>query len=503
MIDSETLEPVQFQFGPQVVRSYKRLAYSPWHAIAEFVDNSTQSYLDNKAELDADYRRTESTLAVAINYDGQAKTLSVSDNAMGMTLEQLRRALIVGEPPEKPSSRSRFGLGLKTAASWLGDVWSVDTKRLGSAQSYRVQVDVEAIASGTFVLPTDSADAAPEDHFTKISIQKLHRLLAPPTQDKIRRFLSSMYRSDLRQNRLSLSWNGEPIRWSDSEYALRPRPEGGVYRKDVDFEVNGKRVIGWLGILQRGSRTRAGISLLHGDRVVRGSPEAWRPSTIFGQHGGSNDLVNQRITGELNLDDFEVSHTKDDILWQEDEESEIQDRLAEEADELVAIAEVPVKDLQPSLAPDPSAVRAAVDRLQLEIASPQLKETVEAGGRLREAPSLAAQAGTAAPAMTTRIGSVVVDGYVAEGSSDEPFLLLDTDFPERVAIVLNLGHPHIRLLDKAAILEHFRHSFYTALAEWRANGGSSNGRSVALSIRDELLRLEARIAGSGDSAGPS
>ena len=39
--------------GPEIVRSYKRLSYTPWHALAEFVDNSTQSFLDNRGDLES------------------------------------------------------------------------------------------------------------------------------------------------------------------------------------------------------------------------------------------------------------------------------------------------------------------------------------------------------------------------------------------------------------------------------------------------------------------
>ncbi len=34
-----------------VYATYKRLSYQPWTAIAEFVDNSTQSFYDHKDEL--------------------------------------------------------------------------------------------------------------------------------------------------------------------------------------------------------------------------------------------------------------------------------------------------------------------------------------------------------------------------------------------------------------------------------------------------------------------
>src|SRR5439155_10278246 len=41
----------------------------------------------------------------------------------------------------------------------------------------------------------------------------------------------------------------------------------------------------------------------------------YRPERIFGID--RNDLINQRLYGELNLDDFPVNHLKDDFLWDE------------------------------------------------------------------------------------------------------------------------------------------------------------------------------------------
>ena len=38
----------QLVLGLDVIRSYKRLSYTIWHAIAEFIDNSTQSYFNNR-----------------------------------------------------------------------------------------------------------------------------------------------------------------------------------------------------------------------------------------------------------------------------------------------------------------------------------------------------------------------------------------------------------------------------------------------------------------------
>ena len=41
-------QQLEFQIDSSAILNYKRLDYSFWFAIAEYVDNSTQSYLNNK-----------------------------------------------------------------------------------------------------------------------------------------------------------------------------------------------------------------------------------------------------------------------------------------------------------------------------------------------------------------------------------------------------------------------------------------------------------------------
>jgi hypothetical protein len=45
---------------------------------------------------------------------------------------------------------------------------------------------------------------------------------------------------------------------------------------------------------------------------------------------GSNDLVNQRLVGEIHLDGFDVSHTKDSILWRDNQEEDVEEKLRNE-----------------------------------------------------------------------------------------------------------------------------------------------------------------------------
>src|SRR5438874_7256038 len=85
---------INLVIGPESINSYQRLSYTPWHAIAEFVDNSTQSYLDNQAVLDEQFAKDGEHFEVSIAYEANqdAGMLRVSDNAMGMSYADLVRA---------------------------------------------------------------------------------------------------------------------------------------------------------------------------------------------------------------------------------------------------------------------------------------------------------------------------------------------------------------------------------------------------------------------------
>ena len=108
--------------------------------------------------------------------------------------------------------------------------------------------------------------------------------------------------------------------------------------------------------------------------MIRGHPDSWQPEEIFGQEQGSNNLINQRIVGEVNLDDFDVSHTKDDIQWRGDDEEGVQRRLKTEAADFIQVAKVPRKGQAPdSRGPSETEVQAAVDELITDLGSQQLR----------------------------------------------------------------------------------------------------------------------------------
>lgn len=73
-------------------------------------------------------------------------------------------------------------------------------------------------------------------------------------------------------------------------------------------------------------------SLFQDGRQIQGFPNAWKPRAIYGgvDDEGANNLVTQRLTGVLQLDGFVVSHTKDAILFEGDEEDKLEQFLVNE-----------------------------------------------------------------------------------------------------------------------------------------------------------------------------
>lgn len=491
---------IQLELGLDVIRSYKRLSYTPWHALAEFVDNSTQSFFSNREALTRAFQNEGSGLEVSIVYDREdGGVLRIADNAMGMSLQELEYALHVGARPEDTSGRSQFGMGMKTAACWIGNEWSVRTKKLGESVEHYILIDVERVAEGYNELPHEEiADKDPNHHYTVIEVIKHNRLFHGRTLGKIRQFLGSMYRQDLRAETLQLIWQAEPLEWQDSDDQFLKAKDGSRYKKTFDFTVNEKRVNGWVGILDRGSRAKAGFSILHANRVVRGWPDSWRPESVYGQLQGSNDLVNQRLIGEIHLDHFEVSHTKDDILWLGTEEDEVQDQLKKLCADYISVARTRRKGSDDERGPTEIEIQTAVEEIQQELSSSELADlitvetvpTPEVSSQVLR--TLLGMIDGRDPAYAANAGGLMVMGYlVDEMSPNDPYVVVDATTTSEVLVMVNLHHPHVeQIVGSEGMLNYLRHCTYDAIAEWQARHKASTLDPDTIKLlKDRLLRV--------------
>ena len=224
MVASESQISIDIRPAVSVYATYRRLSYQPWYAIAEFVDNSTQSFYDHRAELIGAYKLDggPGNLRVEVAYDSERNALTIVDNAHGMEIEELTRAVVLDRPPPDPSGRCEYGMGLKTAACWFGTTWTIRTTKLGSSREYTARVHVpELVYSHLDSIAVEVGPAEPKTHYTSVTIEGLYKPIRGRTQGRVKDQLGSMYREDLRSREIEILWNGEPISYEEPSFLER------------------------------------------------------------------------------------------------------------------------------------------------------------------------------------------------------------------------------------------------------------------------------------------
>lgn len=316
---------------------FGRISYRPWYAIAEFVDNSSQSYFSNKDKMtDIDH------VTIDVCYEKKEDILTVSDNAYGMSIDELVEALYVEGGNHIKVGRNEFGAGLKTSAGWFGEKWSVSTVQYGSGKRYIAVVDKENLENE---VPIYEEDVEKNLHGTVIKIEKItKKLTGSKTIAKIKDLLASMYRRDINSGDVDLRYNGDSITFEG--YPILSSFRGRDWKKEIDytFRFNDKNyhVTGFVAIMDPGSFPKAGFALFRRDRVIiGGSGMNYKPNEIFGQ---DQSQISLKLFGELNMDDFPVNQAKDGFVWDDGLEEEFISTLKNNIQEYIKIADISKKD---------------------------------------------------------------------------------------------------------------------------------------------------------------
>ena len=322
------IDKVSVRIGSQMYGRFEDLPNTVPHVLAEFVDNALQSFRDKREELlaiDPDYKLR---VQIFIHWDENETKMSlrkatrfvIEDNAGGIAANRFVNAFEPANAPDNNTGLNEFGMGLKTAACWLGYKWVVKTKALGEGIARVVSFDQNLVTKNNLEeidVKNESADA--QAHYTRISIENPTKNV--PTEksiQKIKAELASIYRNSLRNQELELFVNNEPLEFT--EYPILNAPyyknmEGPsrLWKKDIDFEFGQYKAKGFIGILKELKSSQNGLVLSRRGRVIIGAEEDGRyfPKSIFGSSSGT--FRYKRIFGELELEGFAVSFNKNDI----------------------------------------------------------------------------------------------------------------------------------------------------------------------------------------------
>ena len=165
-------------------------------------------------------------MRVEISYDGDKNTLLISDNANGMEIEELTRAIVLDKPPINKDGRCEYGMGLKTAACWFGRTWTITTSRLGSSRELTAKIHVpDLVATHIDKIIVSERKVKSSCHYSKIMIDGLYKPIKGRTVGRIYEQLGSMYRQDLRSGQIQIICNGTPIAFNEPPI-LKENPGG-------------------------------------------------------------------------------------------------------------------------------------------------------------------------------------------------------------------------------------------------------------------------------------
>jgi hypothetical protein len=321
-----TINKVNIRPEVNILSVLRHLNYRPWFALAEFVDNSIQSFITNRERLQEVDGGAGAALRVTVSIDPEgAGRITITDNAAGISLPDFPRAFRPAQIPPNRDGLSEFGMGMKSAACWFARKWSVRTKAVGENVERVVRFDIDQIVEDRIEeLSIIEVPSQPARHYTVLELTDLCHVPKKRTIGKIKEHLASIYRTFLRDRTLTLVFGREELSFEETAVLVAPpyrEPAAAPIEwcKHIEMDLGGEhRVSGFAALREIGSTTHAGFALFRRGRLIEGSAdESYRPEPIFGK---GNSYTFQRLFGELHLSGFEVSHTKDGFRWEEHEE---------------------------------------------------------------------------------------------------------------------------------------------------------------------------------------
>ncbi len=319
------VKKVDIRPGVSMLAVLRHLNYRPWFALGEFVDNAVESFAKHRQALEGvEGKGLRLRVDIDISTASPAR-ISIRDNAAGILESEYARAFRPASIPPDRSGLAEFGMGMKSAACWFAPRWSVRTSALGEAVSRTIDFDIANIVIDDIQELTIQEKAeASKRHYTEVVLEDIFHVPVGRTVAKLKEHLTDIYRAFIRDNLLELRFNGEELAYAEPKVlkALYYKDKSGlerVWRKKIEFDFgDGLTVHGFAALRETANTAKAGFSLFRRGRVIQGTgDEGYRPAYVF---GSSNSYRYQRLFGELHLDGFEVSHTKDGFRWDQNEQ---------------------------------------------------------------------------------------------------------------------------------------------------------------------------------------
>jgi hypothetical protein len=293
---------------PAIYKIFRSLPNTHWNCISEFIDNSLSAWLNSP---------TDSNCLVIISID--KKQITIEDNGPGISAADFHRAFEPANTPINNASLNEFGMGLKTASLYLGNNYKVQTQRKDSLL-HEIFFDLDVVTEFNLTeleVITNERDQN-KLSFTKITISNLNSETAPdPVFDleQIKYYLSKIYKKAI-STYATIIVNGEKLKEKETNYLIAPwyqdfNSSQIIWHTTVNCEYQHFKIKGFVSLLSELSDFESGLLLFRRGRVVVGMKERCKPKILFSNPGSH---LYKRLYGELELEGFNISMSKDKIL---------------------------------------------------------------------------------------------------------------------------------------------------------------------------------------------
>ncbi len=299
-----------------IISIFQRQNFKLDRVFSEFVDNSLQSFLDHKEEL----KNLPNSSKCIVDITWDANHILIKDNAFGMNEEEFGRALkLKAHNPNawKIDQLSVYGMGLKYAAVYLGNHYSISSTAYNSTVRYFAEIDVPTFEqTNPKTVSAKLSDDFEESHFTELNITSVRIKRTVDKENDLRRKLGTIYNHYISKGLLTIRINNIPVNYVRPE--LRPKDDGGMYFEKFEdsFTVSDKKYdySGWVGVLNEGDQSITGINLVQANRCIE---LGYKPELIFGM---GNSFQNSRVIGEIVFsgENYVLSFNKDTFVWADD-----------------------------------------------------------------------------------------------------------------------------------------------------------------------------------------
>ena len=229
-MESQRMNTLDITPTPRILRTLGEIPFQTWQCLAELIDNAIDAYL-------SDIEGEESDRHITVTWSNDSvgtadRTIEITDEAKGMSIDQLNNAVRAGYTSNNPfNNLGLFGVGFNIATARIGDETTIVSTRRGDADWVGIKIDFQRlIDSNRFDAPIiRKPKSNPNEHGTKITIGKLKQGILNELSSKeseIRKSLELVYSPILSENEISITVRGKQLRgrmhcvWSESRYVV-------------------------------------------------------------------------------------------------------------------------------------------------------------------------------------------------------------------------------------------------------------------------------------------